>query len=307
KLTALISAFTLAVCAVPMVSGAEVLKGDLNQDGVVDMADVEIMSELFWANDDDLTDEQIEILTNYADIDGDGIYAPYEDFVELTRLIVGNPENTELGDVNHDGFVNAIDATMICCYYAAYSCDKSDFYTEAEHENFHTYGDLNGDGRVNSIDASHILCMVSSAEVLKGDLNQDGIVDMADVEIMREWLFVTDDNLTDEQIEFIKTYGDLDGDGICASYEDFVELTRLVVGNPENTELGDVNHDGFVNAIDATMISCYYAAYSCNESDYYTEAEHENFHTYGDWNGDGRVNAVDASHILIAYAERSTL
>lgn len=149
--------------------------------------------------------------------------------------------------------------------------------------------------------------MVSGAEVLKGDLNQDGIVDMADVEIMREWLFANDDDLTDKQIESIKTYGDLDGDGIPSTTLDFAELTRFVVGNLENTELGDVNHDGFVNAIDATMVSCYYAAYSCDESDYYTEAEHENFHTYGDLNGDGRVNAVDASHILITYAERSTL
>lgn len=149
--------------------------------------------------------------------------------------------------------------------------------------------------------------MVSSAEVLKGDLNQDGIVDMTDVEIMREWLFVTGDNLTNEQIEFIKTYGDLDGDGEPASTKDFAELTKLVIGNPENTELGDVNHDGYINAIDATMISCYYAAYSCNESDLYTEAEHENFRIYGDCNGDGRVNAVDASQILTEYAENSTL
>ena len=172
KLTALISAFTLAVCAVPMVSSAEVLKGDLNQDGIVDMADVEIMRE--WKEKEsysyyyyyDLTDEQIEFLKNYADIDSDGIYASYEDFVELTRLVVGNPENTELGDVNHDGFVNAIDATMVSCYYAAYSCDESDYYTEAEHENFHTYGDWNGDGRVNAVDASHILITYAERSTL---------------------------------------------------------------------------------------------------------------------------------------------
>lgn len=87
KLTALLSASILAVCALPMSAGAEVLKGD----------------------------------------------------------------------VNHDGFVDALDATLVCEYYSALSTGNEDEYTEEEHENYQTVGDFYEDGTVDPVDASFIL------------------------------------------------------------------------------------------------------------------------------------------------------
>ena len=70
--------------------------------------------------------------------------------------------------------------------------------------------------------------------------------------------------------------------------------------------LGDVNHDGFVNAVDASMVSYFYAELSTNNYDHYTEEEFENFFTYGNVNQDGYVDAIDAAWIAIKYAENST-
>ena len=47
KLTALITAGILAVCAVPMSAGADILKGDINQDGVVDSKDGDLLLDFY--------------------------------------------------------------------------------------------------------------------------------------------------------------------------------------------------------------------------------------------------------------------
>ncbi|MDE6834508.1 MAG: hypothetical protein K2J39_09745 [Ruminococcus sp.] len=69
--------------------------------------------------------------------------------------------NTELGDVNHDGYVDSIDATAVLLYYADLSNDNYDNYTAEEHENFKKYGNMSkeelGDDYVDCIDTSLIL------------------------------------------------------------------------------------------------------------------------------------------------------
>ncbi|MDE6834509.1 MAG: hypothetical protein K2J39_09750 [Ruminococcus sp.] len=45
KLTALIASAILAVSAIPFGAGAEILKGDINQDGVVDIKDAELLED----------------------------------------------------------------------------------------------------------------------------------------------------------------------------------------------------------------------------------------------------------------------
>ncbi|MDE6102402.1 MAG: hypothetical protein K2F73_05445, partial [Ruminococcus sp.] len=62
---------------------------------------------------------------------------------------------------------------------------------------------------------------------------------------------------------------------------------------------GDVNCDGFIDAVDATQILIAYSKNSTDSTSYVGK-------TLGDYNGDGFVDAVDATQVLIKYAELST-
>ncbi|MDE5556275.1 MAG: SH3 domain-containing protein [Ruminococcus sp.] len=66
--------------------------------------------------------------------------------------------------------------------------------------------------------------------------------------------------------------------------------------------LGDVNFDGKVNAVDASVISMEYALLSTDGISGFTDEQNK----AGDANGDGRINAVDASYVLRYYAYLST-
>ena len=66
--------------------------------------------------------------------------------------------------------------------------------------------------------------------------------------------------------------------------------------------LGDVNADGYINAVDASSVLAYYARISTNQIGEYTEDQKLS----ADVNHDKMINAVDASNILAYYAYTST-
>ncbi|MBR5682111.1 MAG: hypothetical protein IKW96_02345 [Ruminococcus sp.] len=66
--------------------------------------------------------------------------------------------------------------------------------------------------------------------------------------------------------------------------------------------LGDVNADGYINAVDASKVLAYYARISTNQIGEYTEDQKLS----ADVNHDKMINAVDASNILAYYAYSST-
>ncbi|WP_295090691.1 leucine-rich repeat protein [Ruminococcus sp.] len=66
--------------------------------------------------------------------------------------------------------------------------------------------------------------------------------------------------------------------------------------------VGDVNNDGKVNAVDASTVLTYYANISTNKDGGFTEAQKK----AADLDNNGDVNAVDASYILSYYAYTST-
>lgn len=74
----------------------------------------------------------------------------------------------------------------------------------------------------------------------------------------------------------------------------------------DTTDRGDVNRDGSIDAVDATMILLYYANLSIDKYDAYTEEEHEIYKKYGDVFNDGFVDSIDACWVLNKYAEKST-
>lgn len=65
---------------------------------------------------------------------------------------------------------------------------------------------------------------------------------------------------------------------------------------------GDVNFDGYVNAVDASWVLTFYAQQSTGQNPIINEEQS----CVGDWNGDGTINAVDASGILTYYALKAT-
>ncbi|MBR5682595.1 MAG: leucine-rich repeat protein [Ruminococcus sp.] len=67
-------------------------------------------------------------------------------------------------------------------------------------------------------------------------------------------------------------------------------------------QLGDVNRDGEINAVDASSVLAYYAMISTNQNGRYDEYQK----LAADVNHDGDINAVDASNILAYYAYAST-
>ncbi|WP_294412878.1 leucine-rich repeat protein [uncultured Ruminococcus sp.] len=71
---------------------------------------------------------------------------------------------------------------------------------------------------------------------------------------------------------------------------------------PVDSDMGDVNFDGNVNAVDASMVLAYYAMISTNQDGGYNEEQM----LAADVNHDGDINAVDASSILAYYAYVST-
>ena len=78
--------------------------------------------------------------------------------------------------------------------------------------------------------------------------------------------------------------------------------TTTVTTQPVEYELGDVNDDGKLNAVDASIVLTYYAMTSTNQNGDFTEAQKK----AADLDNNGDVNAVDASYILSYYAYTST-
>ena len=157
KLLSLLSASILAVSAIPMGASAEFVMGDVNQDGVFNNLDMDILSEYYF-NIDDYTEEDDAFFAKYADADNDG-YVDFDDFELITKMYTDLDAEAQIGDVNHDGYVDCVDATMIMVYYADLSTDHYDDYTEEEHANFKMYGNVCEDenGFVDAADATAIL------------------------------------------------------------------------------------------------------------------------------------------------------
>ena len=71
----------------------------------------------------------------------------------------------------------------------------------------------------------------------------------------------------------------------------------------KDKEVGDVDFDGSVNAIDASYVLSYYAETAVNAEISNVTVAHMEY--MADINSDGAVNSVDASEILSTYASNS--
>ena len=83
----------------------------------------------------------------------------------------------------------------------------------------------------------------------------------------------------------------------------FTPLTVTVTGGSDITfKLGDVNDDGYVDAVDASMVLAEYARLSSNQNPTFTAKQK----LAANVNGDDYIDAVDASNILAYYAYASS-
>ena len=78
--------------------------------------------------------------------------------------------------------------------------------------------------------------------------------------------------------------------------------TTTTMPSPVKYELGDINNDSKINAVDASTVLSYYAMVSTNKDG----GLDDNQKAAADVNHDGSINAVDASIILSYYAYIST-
>lgn len=81
----------------------------------------------------------------------------------------------QLGDVNFDEYINAVDASSVLAYYALISTNKETGYNEDQK----LAADVNHDGLINAVDASDILAYYSYISTAK-----EGIISM--IEYMRK-------------------------------------------------------------------------------------------------------------------------
>lgn len=77
---------------------------------------------------------------------------------------------------------------------------------------------------------------------------------------------------------------------------------ELIVPVNDQVKLGDVNFDGEVNAVDASLILAEYARISTNQPAAFTEKQF----AAGEVDGNGIIDAADASLVLVYYSYLST-
>lgn len=150
--------------------------------------------------------------------------APMTAFAETSDDIAA--AEIQMGDVNADGRIDAIDATLTLCYYTSMIAyiDPSDIpYSDT----IIKYGDMNGDNMVDGVDATIILRQYtdSLSESTKGDVNRDGVLDMTDACLI---LYSYTCLIAEEDIADIPYYDNI-------------------------VKYGDMNENGYIDPTDATI------------------------------------------------------
>jgi len=132
-----------------------------------------------------------------------------------------------------------------------------------------------------------------------------GVVIPAPIKYMTD---LHDDRFSDSYIdtsEFDNTKAGTYKIYINASYngvsaQTYFEVT--VTDNGESFRLGDVDNDGMINAVDATLILTEYALLSTGDTGTFTDTQKKS----ADIDSDRMINAVDATFVLSYYAYLST-
>ena len=247
----------------------QLLAMDVNLDGKVDGKDQIILAR-YLAKESGYT--ELPYLNNvkqvvYGDANKDG-KVDYIDLKELNLFLQENNQNkfdalAKIAvDLNKDGKIDYVDLTILHGYLKRVSG-----FEKLPNEKIKTiskYGDLNNDGIINQKDADILAEMMGKNEIPSGvnaiisDIYMDGSFDIRDLLALGQFIAGTIKSIPTLNTNDVRTYGDLNGDG-KVDYTDLKNLYLLTEGKYSlNVKyIADLNKDGKINMVDVTILHGY--------------------------------------------------
>ncbi len=247
----------------------QLLAMDVNLDGKVDGKDQIILAR-YLVKESGYT--ELPYLNNvkqvvYGDANKDG-KVDYIDLNELNLFLQENNQNkfdalTKIAvDLNKDGKIDYVDLTILHGYLKRVSG-----FEKLPNEKIKTiskYGDLNNDGIINQKDADILAEMMGKNEIPSGvnaiisDIYMDGSFDIRDLLALGQFIAGTIKSIPTLNTNDVRTYGDLNGDG-KVDYTDLKNLYLLTEGKYSlNVKyIADLNKDGKINMVDVTILHGY--------------------------------------------------
>ena len=247
----------------------QLLAMDVNLDGKVDGKDQIILAR-YLAKESGYT--ELPYLNNvkqvvYGDANKDG-KVDYIDLNELNLFLQENNQNkfdalAKIAvDLNKDGKIDYVDLTILHGYLKRVSG-----FEKLPNEKIKTiskYGDLNNDGIINQKDADILAEMMGKNEIPSGvnaiisDIYMDGSFDIRDLLALGQFIAGTIKSIPTLNTNDVRTYGDLNGDG-KVDYTDLKNLYLLTEGKYSlNVKyIADLNNDGKINMVDVTILHGY--------------------------------------------------
>ena len=247
----------------------QLLAMDVNLDGKIDGKDQIILAR-YLAKESGYT--ELPYLNNvkqvvYGDANKDG-KVDYIDLKELNLFLQENNQNkfdalAKIAvDLNKDGKIDYVDLTILHGYLKRVSGFET--LPNEKIKTISKYGDLNNDGIINQKDADILAEMMGKNEIPSGvnaiisDIYMDGSFDIRDLLALGQFIAGTIKSIPTLNTNDARTYGDLNGDG-KVDYTDLKNLYLLTEGKYSlNVKyIADLNKDGKINMVDVTILHGY--------------------------------------------------
>lgn len=250
-------------------------------------------------DDETVMNRENDYLDNYHN-PYNGNFFVKADKIEINRVSFGNVENIKINNIDESVNMELKNADSVLTAENGLYTLKRTFTPDG---NFGEDSVLSYDFELNSPKDSRVWSFSgeTSEEITfslhgSADSDCDGVIFKGSAEIAvndgisgKNSVFAVSSQvpvliLADSQNNDVKFLTDSDGDGIFE----------------HETQTGDVNFDGFIDAGDASDVLAGYAALSTGNNCYINLS-------LADFNGDSLVDASDASDILAEYARLSTM
>ena len=247
----------------------QILAMDVNLDGKIDGKDQIILAR-YLAKESGYT--ELPYINNvkqvvYGDANKDG-KVDYIDLKELNLFLQENNQNkfdalTKIAvDLNKDGKIDYVDLAILHGYLKRVSGFET--LPNEKIKTISKYGDLNNDGIINQKDADILAEMMGKNKIPSGvnaiisDIYMDGSFDIRDLLALGQFIAGTIKSIPTLNTNDVRTYGDLNGDG-KVDYTDLKNLYLLTEGKYSlNVKyIADLNLDGKINMVDVTILHGY--------------------------------------------------
>ncbi|MBO7395286.1 MAG: leucine-rich repeat protein [Ruminococcus sp.] len=178
------------------------IRGDVTGDGFVELTDLATLRQFIAKSAD------VEINMDNADMNDDGVV----DITDLSMLSLKLVDSNVKGDANGDGEVNKTDKEVFENYV----------FVSKQNKIIEKQADIDGNGKVDYIDYN-LLCELLCDDEIKGDVNSDGSIDIADLATFRQLI-------SHQEVEINEKNADINGDG-KADMTDMSKLSMMLVGD----------------------------------------------------------------------------